>query len=156
MLKSISSLLLATTAVLCLPEAQAAGESPPTCDLRDTLSCPIPGQVIVYQLDCPRGDPSHKTTCVYETSLPVAQILCSSGSGNAACEAWPQSDGIAYRYVWKVLSGVTDASSGGQYNPLLLGSCRVGRLAQVAVTVIAPSGLSSTATSERFLCEANQ
>lgn len=134
-------------AALCAAGAvQAANE---TCDTDPNAGCP-PGEVLTWQKACPMGGPV--ASCFLISQPPPAEILCASGYGTVNCEAWPQSNGLTYRYYWSVINGVAPGYITQEFDPMLYGNCTPGQPGRVAVTVVAPDGTSSTA-SVRFLCE---
>lgn len=129
----------------------AADEPPPTCDIRAN-NCPRPTQVLTYLKNCPRT--GGEAACPEIHLPPPAEISCGSSQGYVVCDAWPESDGLSYRYVWSVLAGRVTGGSASEFSPAYFGTCS-GRAARIAVTVIAPNGTASTA-SVAFACEQDQ
>lgn len=129
--------------------ASLAAEASGTCNTDPIGGCP-PDRVLTWQKACPVGSPY--ASCPLISQPPPAEILCASAYGTVNCEAWPQSSGLTYRYYWSVINGVAPGYSSDEFDPMLYGNCSPGSPGRVAVTVVAPNGVSSSVTA-RFLCE---
>jgi len=155
--------LFPSLAVLALSVAAAAPVSansnpppsnpPPTCDIRaNNLICPLDSQVLTFLKSCPRD--SGEAYCPDYSEPPPAEIECDSFDNSVICDAWPQSDGITYRYFWSLSTGMSPAYTANEFSPSFFGHCS-GRIARVSVTVIAPNG-TATSAQATFPCLQDQ
>lgn len=142
--------------LMLLPALPAAADSPPTCVVRLEQVCPNPDEAVTWLAECPeqQSTPLKAFACPKIWAPPPAQISCESAYGVVHCEAWPQSSQLTYRYVYSVLNGVAPGYAAHEFSPELTGNC-TGNSGRVAVTVIAPNGVASTAQT-LFPCLQNE
>lgn len=150
-LKHITILILSCP-LLFTETVWSSTPPPPTCDFSDTASigptCPNM-KVVTHQKSCPRTSKTY--SCFEPFVMPQAELSCESYNSIVQCEAWPQSDSIAYQYVFTPISGVQGYYGNG---PTMIGDC-TGRGGQISVTVTHSSGQTSTETIP-FACLRDQ
>ncbi len=73
-----------------------------------------------------------------------AFVNCEPLGGSYLCEAWPQGSDLTYE--WNIDGGVAPPYMIDPSNPFLTLNCYGGIPGSVAVTVVSPYGIGSTAT----------